>query len=140
MTKTAAWYWGNVQQLAQLMPNSQINYDTEECTWIYIDRFPMPGNIRQDYSRLLLTLPGFRYPITVPPKAFYLDKGLRGVSGRYLAHVFEQGASHGCEDLSHLGYSWACLLLDRWRPTYDVVSGDNLAVVTNTIFQKLKGL
>lgn len=140
MTKTAAWYWGNIQLLAQLMPNTQINYDTEECTWIYIDRFPMPANVLQDHSRLLLTLPGLNAPITMQPKAFYLDQGLRGASGRWLGHIFESGASHGCEDLSHLGYSWACLLLRRWRPTYDVVSGDNLATVTNTIFQKLKEL
>ncbi len=140
MRKTAAWYFGGIQQLSQLFPNSKINYDTEECTWIYIDQFPLPVNVQQNYSRLLLTFPGINYPITMPPKAFYLDKGLRGKSGRTLRHIFEEGTAHDCEDLSHLGYSWACLILRRWKPTYDVVSGDNMATLVNSIFQQLKEL
>ena len=138
MNKTEAWYWANLQLLAQLMPDADITFDDEECTWILIDQFPLPANVYQDFSRLLITLPGINAPINKRPKAFYLDKGLLHSSGRPLEHVYNNETYHGCEDLSRYGYAWFCLLLDRWEPKYNVVTGDNIATVASTIFQKLK--
>lgn len=140
MNKIEAWYWGNLQLLANQMPDSTITYDDEDCQWIAIDKFPLPRNVMQNRSRLFILTPGLDKPITQRPEAFYLDIGLKHRSGRHLDHVFNQGAAHGCVDLSDYGYAWFCLLLDRWRPSYDVVNGDNYATVVNTIFQQLNTL
>lgn len=140
MNKVDAWHYANLQLLYQLMPEADISFDEEECTWILIDPFPLPANVYQDSSRLLLALPGINHSINKRPKAFYLDQGLIHSSGRLLEHVYNNETYHGCENLSHFGYAWFCLRLDRWNPSYDVVSGDNFSTVVNTIFQKLREL
>ncbi|MGE4489423.1 MAG: hypothetical protein AB7E95_07770 [Kiritimatiellales bacterium] len=140
MTRIERWWWGNILLLGKIFPQCKIEYDHEDFTWVYLDDFPLPENVQQDTTRLLLVLPGSRNPISVRPNAYYLDKNLRGVSGRPLEHIFNDTAYHGCANLSRQGYAWCCLILRRWKPTWDIASGDNLATITNTIFQQLKEL
>lgn len=140
MNKTEAWYWGNIQLIAHQMPDATIRYDDTECRWIMIDPLPLPDNVYQDYSKLLIVLPGINKPIQTKPNGFYLDRGLKHHSGRSLDHIYNKGAYHDCEDLSSLGFAWFCLILKQWNPSYNVVDGDNYATVINTIFQQLKTL
>lgn len=140
MTRIEWWYWANILLLGEILPQCNIEYDHEDFTWVYLDDFPLPENVKRNTTRLLLVLPGSGRPISVRPNAFYLDKGLKGVSGQPLAHIFNSDAYHGCANLSHQNYAWCCLILRRWNPTWDVVSGDNLATIVNTIFQQLKEL
>ncbi len=135
MTATERWYSANLQLLAYLLPQCLIRYDDEDATWIAFEHFPLPSNFQQGESDLLLLLPGLDQPVTVMPRHFYIDQDLRSRSGRSPGHIFEQ---HGKP--SRYGYAWFCLHLRNWNPTPDVISGDNLATVVNTIYHMLAGL
>lgn len=138
VNKIEAWYWGNIQLVANLLPKSTVQYDDVKCKWLTVDPFPLPKNIKQDYSsRLVIVMPGLDKPIYAKPSGFYLDKDLQHSSGRSLYHVFNNGSAHGCRNLSNRGYAWFCLMLKRWQPSYNVIDGDNYATVINTIFQQL---
>lgn len=140
MITTTAWLSGNLQLIAKQMSYATIEYDSDNYEWISINPFPLPAKVKQNFSRLLITLPGLQTPITEKPIAFYLNTGLKHSSGRSLEHVFNKRTYHECENLSHLGYAWFCLILNRWKPSTDVVSGDNLLTVINTIFHQLNEL
>ena len=131
------WHSKNIRLICDEYSHSTIDYDYEEGTWIRISHFPLPPHFLQPYSRLLLLLPGINQPITVPPKSFYLDKGLRTNTGSTPSHVFDHTSYHGAQDLSRHGYAYHCVLLHRWWPTADVLSGDNLITVLNTIRYRL---
>lgn len=140
MNKIEAWYWGNIELIGEQLPKAQIAYDDVNCQWLCIDRFPLPNNVQQDYSKLLIVTPGLDQPISIRPNAFYLDLNLMHRSGRKLSHVYNKGAYHGCQDLSKEGFAWFCLHLNRWEPSYNVVDGDNYATVINTIYKELNTL
>ena len=131
------WYSKMIRVLCEEYRHSVVEYDYEEGTWIRISHFPLPPHFVQSYSRLLLLLPGINQPIPVPPKSFYLDKGLRTKTGATPAHVFDRTSYHGARDLSRKGCAYHCVLLRRWRPTADVLSGDNLITLLNTIRYRL---
>lgn len=135
MTFGELWYWRNLRLLAQRWRQCDIKVDEDECTWIHLGRFPLPRNFRQRNTDLLLILAGVRRPITVAPRGFYVDQGLRSLSGRGLDHIFDDDGPANAT-----GYAWFCLHLDRWQPSADVVRGDNLVTVTNTIQENLRRL
>lgn len=134
------WIWRNIQLVSASLPHCPLRFDREEGKWLHLARFPMPSNILQKTTDILLMLPGIHAPITEPPAAVYLDQNLRSVSGNGLAHLFDHGASHGRESLSHMGYAWFCLLFAGWHPASDVVHGDNYLTALNTVYRQLSVL
>lgn len=134
VSKTKVWYQGNIHLLSLLLPYGEIHYDTEEYRWIHIGCFPLPACIEQATSRLLLILPGINQPITIPPRGFYIDKGLVRRDGR---PVMPPGSTSK-DELFHKGYLLADLCLPQWHPTYDVVGGDNLGSLLKLIYDSLK--
>ncbi len=135
-TLSKRWYETNIHLICSEYSHSLIEYDSEDCTWIRIRDFPLPPSFVQSYTRLLLLLPGINQAISVPPKGFYINQGLRTTEGPP-GHVFDHTSYHGAENLTKQGYAYHCVLLRRWWPTADVLSGDNLITVLNTIHLRL---
>ncbi len=101
-----------------------VDYDDEDGRWVYILHFPLPAGWDRQTTGLLLVLPG-DYP-HVPPDGFYIDRFLRTRSGQRVDHYFEERERYN--PYADKGWGWFCIHLHRgaWRPTSDVLHGDNL--------------
>ena len=141
MISTGEWMIRNILLLRAALPECDIEFDGEDGTWVRVCHFPLPNNIEQLQTDLLILMPGIHYPVTMAPRSFYLDQNLRSsATGFTPAHIFERAPGHGWEDLTNRGYANFCLILSQWQPTPDVVSGDNLLSVVNTVFMNLSEL
>lgn len=141
MNSTGEWLIRNILLLQSALPDCDIEFDGDDGTWVRIEHFPLPNNFQQQQTDLLLILPGIHQPLATPPRSFYIDKNLKSsATGFTPAHIFEQGSVHGWADLANQGYANFCLILHQWNPTQDIVTGDNLLTVVNTIFEHLSEL
>jgi len=130
----ANWYYQNMLFLQQVFYDKVVIYDREEYTWVRIDNFDLPPIWIPRYSNLLITLPGVYTGIHVSPSEFYLDKNLRTITGWTTVHYFQ---AQGANRLSHLNYAYLCLHLQDWKPSWDVLSGDNLLTIVDLIYQRM---
>jgi hypothetical protein len=105
-----------------------VDYDDEDGRWVSIERFPLPAGWDRRATGLLLVL-SKEYP-HVPPDGFYIDRFIRTRSGRCVDHYFEE--RDRLNPYADRGWGWFCIHLTRraWRPTCDVVHGDNLFKLT----------
>lgn len=118
-----------------------VDYDEEDGHWVRIPDFPLPEGWDRPVTELLLVLPS-GYP-HVPPNGFFIDRYLRTQRGRRIDHYFEERGEYN--PYSEKGWAWFCIHLDRnaWRPTGDVLRGDNLvklvalirAILTDAVTQ-----
>ena len=118
-----------------------VDYDEEDGQWVRIPDFPLPEGWGQPVTELLLVLPA-GYP-HVPPNGFFIDRRLRIQMGHRIDHYFEERSEYN--PLAGKGWAWFCIHLDRhaWRPTADVLRGDNLvklamlirAILTDAVTQ-----
>jgi hypothetical protein len=101
-----------------------VDYDNEDGRWIHIPDFELPVGWDQQKTGLLLVLPS-GYP-HVPPNGFYIDRFLRTCDGHRVSHYFEEQGDYN--PYADRGWGWFCIHLDQgaWRPTSDVLCGDNL--------------
>lgn len=108
-----------------------VDYDDEDGRWVYIPHFPLPVGWDRRTTGLLLVLPS-GYP-HMPPDGFYIDRFLRTRNGQQVDHYFEERSRHN--PYAGKGWGWFCIHLDRgaWRPTGDVLHGDNLLKLTALI-------
>ena len=138
MTFAESWYNANFQMFMLAYPGVWIEIESDAYEWVLIHNFPLPSNFQQQSTRLLMLLPGLTQPVATPPRHYYVNQDLTLTSGRRPKHIFDKAVFHGARELSNLGYAYACVLLTRWRPSADVVSGDNLVSVTNLIYERLE--
>jgi hypothetical protein len=105
-----------------------VEYDDEDGRWVHIPRFPLPEGWDRATTALMLVLPS-GYP-HVPPNGFYIDRFLRTQRGRRIDHYFEERG--GYNPYADKGWGWFCIHLRQraWRPTGNVVGGDNLLKLT----------
>ncbi|MGE4489422.1 MAG: hypothetical protein AB7E95_07765 [Kiritimatiellales bacterium] len=134
MNKATKWIIENLMLLAKAFPESEMAYDSENFTWIFIRSFPLPENIRQKYTRLIMITPGRLGPISQAPGNVYVDKGLTDLNGNTLPFIFD----HCGRELDGSGFAWLSLFIRRWKPSYDVMAGDNLITLTNLIYDGFK--
>lgn len=126
MNKSTKWKIENVMLLAKAFPNSEMAYDCEAFTWVFIRAFPLPENIRQEHTRLLIIMA----VIAQPPGNVYVDKGLTDLDGNAVHFLFTPRQPQ----LKAAGFAEAHLGFRQWNPSYDVMKGDNLITVTNLIY------
>jgi len=102
-----------------------VQYDDEDGRWVCIERFPLPSGWDRGITELLLVLPD-GYP-HLPPDGFYVDRYLRTRRGHRIDHYFEERGH--LNPYADRGWGWYCIHLKpgTWRPTSNVVYGDNLA-------------
>ncbi len=102
--------------------------------WVIIKAFRLPQSWGRDTTQILIILPP-GYPIT-PPDNFYVDPGLRLASGGPMNN-YSEGSSH-------LGQNWGQFSHhvdpSTWKPSADVVSGDNLLTFMLSVERRFKEL
>jgi hypothetical protein len=118
-----------------------VDYDEEDGQWVRIPEFPLPEGWGRPVTELLLVLPS-GYP-HMPPNGFFIDRHLRTQSGHRIDHCFEERGEYN--PYAAKGWAWFCIHLDRqaWRPTGDILHGDNLvklamlirAILTDAVTQ-----
>ena len=110
-----------------------LRYDPNDLTWVIVEDFNLPANFNVDYSELVIEL-NKKYPL-LPPKDFYLEKGLRR-RGRKPGHYYESG--YGSKRFCKKGYAWYCLHIKSWRPDpYSMIAGDNLLTAVQAVYNAL---
>jgi hypothetical protein len=128
------WYGVNFARIKQLFPDAV--FDTQLCRWFKIHHFPLPPNWHQTETQLLVILPGLNGDIYLqPPNEFYVNKGLRTINGLKPEHVFEEPCDYNRRARNGWArYSWH---FNDWRPSPDVVSGDNLVYMLEILYLSL---
>ncbi|MCD6219038.1 hypothetical protein J7K43_01465 [Candidatus Calescamantes bacterium] len=99
---------------------------------LLIYRFDLPPGWNRDFTRLLMIIPQ-AYP-QIPPVKFYIDKGLRKY-GKIPPHYFEASSPNL---LCGEGFAWLCVHeIYHWKPSVDILKGDNLLTICNLIYNYL---
>jgi len=99
---------------------------------VLIQDFELPKGWNRRVSRLLIELP-MAYP-RIPPMKFFIDKGLLR-HGQQPAHYYE--TLLGNFGLRR-GYAWICMQsIASWRPSVNILEGDNLITICNIVYQFL---
>jgi hypothetical protein len=110
-----------------------VRYDPDDLTWVIVENFDLPPKFNTNSSELVIELNN-KYPL-LPPKDFYLEKGLR-IEGQEPKHYYETGYENKrfCEQ----GYAWYCLHIKSWKPDpYSMVEGDNLLTAVQAVYSAL---
>lgn len=118
--------------LALAVQYGDVQWDSQEGTWVMIKAFPLPKGMGKTSTPLLILLPP-DYP-QVPPRHldFYMDKGLP-LAGS--GHYWEEG-----HPMSSQGWAQFCLEIDNWKSSSDIWSGDHLLKLAETISTALTAL
>ena len=111
-----------------------LQFDENNPTSVYIERFDLPKGFNHKYSELMIEL-GYKYP-TYPPKDWYLSRGLRK-KGRKSSHYFEEG--FGAKPFCKRGFAWYSFHIKRWRPNSNsMITGDNLLTAVQAFYEALR--
>ena len=124
------WYLGNIQMLWQVWP---VEYDDGAFTWIKISHFDLPPVYYKDNSTLLFLTPGYNIQ-NFEDYHFFVDRDLMRQDGIDPPFVHE---NHECNSLYRYGYARLSFHLKSFRPTTDVVSGDNYLKLAKAVYHFL---
>lgn len=113
----------------------RVDYDDVGRNWVVVHDYPLPAGFNKPSTPVLMLIPA-DYP-QVPPDGLFIDKGLN-IPGHY-----HQGHG-GRNPFGDKDWAWLCAHLagHGWRPSADVVGGDNLVTLLGlyaTIFAEMLG-
>lgn len=104
----------------------------QNLDWILFKEFPLSLGWNGEKTPLLILIPP-GYPIT-PPDNFYVPVGFRLASGAV--------PSNYSEPATHLGQQWGQFSFhadqNQWRPSGDLLEGDNLLTFMLQVEKRLK--
>jgi hypothetical protein len=103
--------------------------------WVCIYDFDLPRGCNKAQSCLLIELDS-SYPFT-PPKNCYIDRNIRSSSGEPIDHYFPGSREN---KFFAKGWAWLSLHLDGWKPTANIVQGDNLLKFCDLVYLALEDL
>jgi hypothetical protein len=100
----------------------RLAYDDIGRNWVMLPRYDLPRGFNRRATPVLILIPA-DYPV-VPPDGIFVDMGLN-IPGHYFQ---EKGPRNPFGDKD---WAWLCAHLDKrgWRPSADLVGGDNLATL-----------
>lgn len=123
---------GNIATKYRLSDVTDVKFDDEAGTWLYVSRFPTAPGWNMAEVEILLVVP-LGYP-AVAPEHFWTDKRLRTYEGRTVAHFFGEGTS---ENPEYLRKGWAkfCIHIRSWIPSSgkNLKAGDSLLTMLELI-------
>ena len=94
------WILQNVQLLSRIYGRDGVVLDAKTWRSILIFYYSLPPNWGETSSRLLIVLPEKSKVFYTPPDRFYMDSGLRTVTGQVPAHYYE---GRGFNDMAKQG-------------------------------------
>jgi len=124
------WYTNNIPLLRQIFGNIQVG---EGYAWIFIERFNMPPVIRQRFTNLLIITPGTNYE-NMNGYKFYLGSNVRRKDGKTMEHLYLDDSYN---DMQSYGYARLSLHLKSFRPSVNVLEGDTILNICDTVYNFL---
>ena len=127
------WLLQNLQLLAKVYGQKGVMLDSGNWQSILISKYWLPSTWRQASSRLLIILPQKSQIFYTPPDRFYLDLGLRALTGEKPAHYFERGSFN---DMARRGMARFSFHLKKgWQPKINCQEGTNLLHVLEGLYK-----
>ena len=113
----------------------RVEHDDVGRHWVLAHRYRLPPGFNRRSTPVLILIPA-DYP-QVPPDGIFIDTGL-DIPGHYFQGPGPRNP-FGDKD-----WAWLCAHLRQksWRPSADIVGGDNLATLLElyaTIFAEMRG-
>jgi len=124
----ARWYSANIEMLKRAF--GTVTYDNKCFSWILIHVFPLPPMYNKEFTALLIETPGNNIE-NYTDYNFYADRGLRRPDISGFEHIFDE---NGYNNYADKGYSRLSLHLHSFNPNLDVISGDNLIDICQTVY------
>lgn len=131
-------YWWIDQcmlMIAERYGFDRVIYDRRSYKWFEVFDFPLSEWWRQPSTTLFVKLPPVGNILIYPPDYVYVDQGLRTLSGLMVGHYYEDG--EGFNDMAHEGWARLSLHMESWRPSPDVVSGNNLLDLVELVYYRM---
>ncbi|MFC1488954.1 hypothetical protein ACFL6B_03805 [Thermodesulfobacteriota bacterium] len=125
------WYKINVEMLRRIF--GRVSYDEHGFTWILIHRFNLPPFFNKTHSSLLITTPGSNINNSADYN-FYIDKNLKRNDIAASRYIFEDT---NYNLLRHKNYARICFELKKFRPISDVIGGDTIVDLCQSIYNFL---
>ena len=125
------WYDANIEMLRRLY--GAISYDEQSFSWIKIHNFKLPPFYNQIYTSLLITTPCENIE-NYSSYDFYINKGLKRKGSRAVNHIFDEA---GYNNLSHKNYARLSLHLDSFKPSLDLINGENIVDICQVVYNHL---
>ena len=129
MNDLAIWYLENAGALRGTF--GEITYDDEEFKWFRIEIFTLPPLYTDYFTKLLITTPGLNGIENHKSWKFYIKNGLKRKDGNSLDHIYESNI------LTDKNYANLCMHLDRFEPSLDFISGDNMVDLAEAVYKFL---
>lgn len=125
------WYLANIWMLQRIW--ELVEYDHDSFTWIRINYFDLPPVFYRKESTLLFLTPGNNIE-NFKDYHFFVDQDLKRRDGVAPPFVHENDKYNSLYD--H-GYARLSFHLNSFRPTADVVSGDNFLDLAKAVYHFL---
>jgi len=118
------WILQNLQLLSKKYGENRVLLDAKTWQCLLIANFGLPPTWRQTTSQLIIILPEKAQVFCASPDRFYLEKGLRTVTGEKPRHYFE---SAGFNDMSGSNLARFSFHLKKgWYPKMHCKNGTTL--------------
>jgi hypothetical protein len=129
------WILQNLQLLSEIYGKEGVVLNANTWGSILIFSYRLPDTWAQKSSRLLIVLPTKSQIFYSAPDRFYMDAGLRTVSGQKPAHYFESG---GFNDMASQGMArFSFHLIKNWKPKINCLQGTTLVDVIEAFYMGL---
>lgn len=125
------WLVTNTALFAEVFGRDNVVLDYQ-WHYLWIAEFPLPLNMSQSRSRLLMVFDDPESILTLPPDRFYIDQHITRSDGGALEHYFE---GPGYNDMAHEGWArFSFHVTKGWRPSPNVVGGTTLVDILDQLF------
>ncbi len=121
------WYLGNIGLLAKIF--GQVSYDDSCFTWIKVHGFDLPEIYFQKQTTLLILTPGYNLD-NHQSFNFFVNQNMQRKDRIPPPFVHEIRYNH----LRSYGYARLSFHLTSFKPSADIVSGDNLLELLKSIY------
>jgi len=126
------WILQNLALLSKRYGKNGVVLNGQTWQSILIFFYSLPPAWTSMTSRLLIVLPAKSKIFYTPPDRFYLDPGLRTVTGQRPAHYFED---QGFNDLARQGLARFSFHLKKgWKPKTECQQGTTLVDVIDAFY------
>lgn len=132
MMNPERWFAGQLALLSKLP--WRFEFDDSGCSWVRVLDFDLPKRVYVDkYTNLLLLIP-FPNIENASGYSFYTNRFLARYDNARFHHIFDNA---GYNDLHGQGYARLSFHLNSFRPTADIISGDNLVDLLEAVYHFL---
>ncbi|MCK5127311.1 MAG: hypothetical protein KAR42_13735 [candidate division Zixibacteria bacterium] len=121
------WILQNLQLLTKMYGKNNVVLNGKNWQSILIINYPLPSSWKQRATMLLIILPKKSHVFYTAPDRFYIDKGLKTITGKTPGHYFEDDDFNDMSKNNMARFSFH--LKTGWKPKIHCNAGTNLSHV-----------